>query len=62
MKAIHGTNRPKRVTKRMPNFSPVVKPAKKSKHEKQQKLNIMLNSEGISDESFLLTNETFCGK
>ena len=62
VKAIHRTNRPKRVTKRMPNFSLVVKPAKKSKHEIPQRINILLNSEGINDESILLVNDTFSGK
>ena len=53
IKSIHSSSRAK-VTKRLSNFTPIVKPAKKSKHGKPNKMNLLLNAEGIADESILL--------
>ena len=59
MKTVHVT-KPKR-TKRSPNFTPVIKPAKKSRSDK---IDPMFNCEGGMDidNSFLLIDDSFSGK
>ena len=58
MKSIHGP-RPKRVSKRLPNFTPVAKPSKRSKAE----IDLKMDSEGIIDDnSILMMDNTFSGK
>ena len=59
IKTVHAQNRPKRTAKRLQHFTPLVKPAKRSK-SKQSLIN--LNSEGIVDDnSVLLMDGSFCG-
>ena len=50
IKSIHKTSRSK-VNKRLSNFTPIVKPSKKSKHGIPSKLNLLLNAD-----------DTFSGK
>ena len=63
MKSVHGT-RPRRNSKRLRNFSPIIKSSKRCKNEKSLKMDLMINSEGIIDEenSYLLVDDTFSGK
>ena len=65
MKAVHGTSRPKRASKRLlPNFTPEIKPSKRSKKVKPLNMETMINSEvSIEDDnSILLVDDTFSGK
>ena len=65
MKAVHGTSRPKRASKRLlPNFTPEIKPSKRSKKVKPLNMDTMINSEvSIEDDnSILLVDDTFSGK
>ena len=61
IKSIHNSSRPK-VTKRLPNFTPISKPAKKAKNVSPITSNTFLNAEGIADESILMLDDTFGGK
>ena len=57
MKTVHG-NRPTRASKRLPNFTPVIKVAKRTKSDLG-----VLNCEGIGDDSsILLIDDTFSGR
>ena len=57
MKTIHG-NKPVRASKRLPNSTPLVKTAKRSKPDEH-----ILNCEGIvDDDSLLLMENSFGGK
>ena len=57
MKTVHG-NKPVRASKRLPNFTPLVKRAKRSKPDEH-----ILNCEGIVDDnSILLMENSFGGK
>ena len=53
IKTVHGA-KPQR-SKRSPNFTPLTKPAKRSKSD-ETKLDMMINSEGIIDNSLLLAD------
>ena len=58
LKTVHGP-KPQRA-KRSPNFTPLTKPAKKSKSSTEN-MNIMINSEGIMDDSLFMIDTSFTG-
>ena len=62
MKTIHAP-KPKRISKRLPNFTPLAKPSKRTKSEEHFNMNLLLNTEGIIDEdnSILIIDDTFSG-
>ena len=60
IKTLHAPSRPKRAAKRLQNFTPIVKTAKRSKSKQAQ---YSLISEGIADDnSFFLLDDSLCGK
>ena len=58
IKTVHAT-KPKKAHKRLSNFTPLSKPSKRCK---PQKLDTIINCEGIVDNSFLLIDDSFSGK